>query len=159
MALWYGLFILGTVPSGISNVYKQHVLQGADVDVPAGRLRALFVSSYSQRQCIKGTSMALWYGLFILGTVPSGISNVYKQHVLQGADVDVTAGRLRAPFVSSYSQRQCIKGTSMALWYGLFILGTVPSGISNVYKQHVLQGADVDVTADRLRAPFASSHS
>lgn len=33
----------------------------------------------------------------------------------------------------------------MALWYGLFILSTVPSAISNCYKQKVLKGLDLDV--------------
>ena len=72
---------------------------------------------------------------------------------------DAKVGRCLSAYKTAQGTYKVLSGTSMALWYGLFILGTVPSGISNVYKQHVLQGADVDVTADRLRAPFASSHS
>ena len=60
-----------------------------------GRCLSAYKTAQGTYKVLSGTSMALWYGLFILGTVPSGISNVYKQHVLQGADVDVTAGRLR----------------------------------------------------------------
>lgn len=33
----------------------------------------------------------------------------------------------------------------MALWYGFFALSTVPSAVSNCYKQKVLKGRDVDV--------------
>lgn len=34
---------------------------------------------------------------------------------------------------------------SMLLWYGLFIFSTLPSGVSNCYKQKVLQRSGVDV--------------
>merc|ERR1719247_497916 len=60
---------------------------------PYGVAHNKCLSAYKTAQgtykVLSGSSMALWYGLFLLGTVPSGISNVYKQHVLQGADVDV----------------------------------------------------------------------
>lgn len=38
-----------------------------------------------------------------------------------------------------------LKGSSMALWYGIFILSTVPMAVSNCYKQKVLKGVDLDV--------------
>lgn len=34
---------------------------------------------------------------------------------------------------------------SLVLWYGLFVLSTVPAAMSNCYKQKVLKGVDLDV--------------
>jgi len=38
-----------------------------------------------------------------------------------------------------------IAPNSMLLWYSLFLISTVPNGISNVYKQRVLKSVDLDV--------------
>ena len=38
------------------------------------------------------SSSAMWYGLYIIGTVPQGISNCYKQLLLKGADLEVGVG-------------------------------------------------------------------
>jgi len=35
--------------------------------------------------------------------------------------------------------------SSLVLWYGLFVLSTVPAAVSNCYKQKVLKGVDLDV--------------
>ena len=44
--------------------------------------------------------------------------------------------------------------TTDALWYVIFILGTIPAGISNCYKEKVLKTHDVDVMYASLWSGF-----
>jgi len=48
-------------------------------------------------------------------------------------------------YKSAEGEYKQLTQASMFLWYGLFLLSVVPSAISNVYKQKVLKGNDVDV--------------
>jgi len=48
-------------------------------------------------------------------------------------------------YTTSSGARVLLTASSTMLWYGLFIASTVPSAISNCYKQKVLKGVDLDV--------------
>jgi drug/metabolite transporter (DMT)-like permease len=54
-------------------------------------------------------------------------------------------GECLTSYKGSTGHWEILKGSSMALWYGLFVLSTVPSAVSNCYKQKVLKGVDLDV--------------
>jgi len=54
-------------------------------------------------------------------------------------------GRCLTAFKNSDGHFQRLEGSSMALWYGLFILGTLPTAVGNCYKQRVLKGQNVDI--------------
>merc|ERR1719401_391618 len=54
-------------------------------------------------------------------------------------------GKCLTAFKSSDGTYVKLTAASMALWYGFFALSTVPSAVSNCYKQKVLKGRDVDV--------------
>jgi len=57
----------------------------------------------------------------------------------------LAAGSCLTAYKSSDGHDIILAGSSMALWYGIFVLSTVPSAISNCYKQKVLKGVDWDV--------------
>merc|ERR1712048_77032 len=52
-----------------------------------------------------------------------------------------------AAYFSPLGKGSYIKLTfgTMVFWYGIFFISTLPAAVGNVYKQSVLQGADVDV--------------
>lgn len=57
----------------------------------------------------------------------------------------MNAGQCLTAYKTGSGEFKEISSVSMILWYSLFILSTVPLGISNVYKQSVLQAVDLDV--------------
>lgn len=81
--------------------------------------------------------------LLIIVSVVVGVSNK-----LEGNDCSpegVQEGKCLKAFKTSAGEFKELTVTAMALWYGIFALSTVPSAVSNCYKQKVLKGMDVDV--------------
>lgn len=68
------------------------LLQNGDCSQPglrAGNCLPSYAGDDGEYHKLSNVSAELWYGLYILGTFPSAASNVYKQYVLQGGDVDI----------------------------------------------------------------------
>jgi hypothetical protein len=59
--------------------------------------------------------------------------------------VGLKAGHCLTSYTSVSGEQVTLSASSTLLWYSFFLLGTVPNGISNVYKQSVLQSVDLDV--------------
>lgn len=61
------------------------------------------------------------------------------------SEAGLQAGKCLTSFTNSLGKVVELSGSSMALWFGLWILSTVPLAVSNCYKQKVLKGVDLDV--------------
>lgn len=61
------------------------------------------------------------------------------------SDAGMKAGQCLSAYKTGSGEFREISTGSMLLWYSLFFLSTVPLGIGNVYKQHILKAVDLDV--------------
>jgi len=61
------------------------------------------------------------------------------------SEAGMAEGRCFASYKTANGDYVKLSGGSMAFWYVLFFISTLPSAGGNVYKQKVLQGRDVDV--------------
>lgn len=73
-----------------------------------------------------------WAGCLLV--VISGIASV---------TVELTPGS--GEDLNTYVDANGIKRTTSALWYVIFIIGTIPAGISNCYKEKCLKKAELDI--------------
>jgi drug/metabolite transporter (DMT)-like permease len=70
---------------------------------------------------------------------------------LEANDCSMTGGRVTNPercltaYKTASGDYKTLSVGSMVLWNVIFLLSTVPLAVSNVYKQKILQGVDLDV--------------
>eukprot|EP00747_Dinoflagellata_sp_TGD_P071540 gnl/TRDRNA2_/TRDRNA2_157081_c0_seq1.p1 gnl/TRDRNA2_/TRDRNA2_157081_c0~~gnl/TRDRNA2_/TRDRNA2_157081_c0_seq1.p1 ORF type:complete len:536 (-),score=65.82 gnl/TRDRNA2_/TRDRNA2_157081_c0_seq1:11-1552(-) len=81
--------------------------------------------------------------IIIILSVIVGVSD--KVENSDCSEKGLQAGMCLTAFKDSAGVFKPLTEGSMALWYGLFVLSTVPSAVSNCYKQRVLKRMDVDV--------------
>lgn len=86
--------------------------------------------------------------ILIITSVVVGVSDKLQSDDCTHPGQTVTkeqADNCLTTFKTSSGTYKELSTDSMILWYGLFLLSTVPSAVSNCYKQRVLKGRDVDV--------------
>eukprot|EP00929_Paragymnodinium_shiwhaense_P104161 TRINITY_DN6829_c0_g1_i1.p1 TRINITY_DN6829_c0_g1~~TRINITY_DN6829_c0_g1_i1.p1 ORF type:complete len:480 (+),score=87.61 TRINITY_DN6829_c0_g1_i1:77-1516(+) len=79
----------------------------------------------------------------IILSVLVGISK--KLMVNDCSDEGLQQGDCLTSFKTANHTYERLSASAMALWYGVFLMSTLPSAVSNCYKQRVLKGKDVDV--------------
>lgn len=81
--------------------------------------------------------------ILIVISVVVGVSNLLQNGDCSAAGVEL--GNCITSYEGNDEQFHKLTVGSTFLWYGLFLIGTFPAAVSNVYKQYVLQGGDVDI--------------
>jgi len=106
--LWFGVFLASVVPSAVSSVYKQHVLQGRDVDI-------LYASWWS------GNFQILW-GLLavpLLWVKLPGQDHLAPGETFQaiGDTLSCMSGNVPHP-----GDESCAGSTPPLFWFGVYLL-------------------------------------